>query len=408
MPDMRRLLALLVTALCIQQPAVAQEIDKVESDLATTMQALKSADKERKALDQRRASLNRELEDLQNDLVSITGKIQRQEKLLSQLEANLLNLQDEEREKASNLLRRRREQEKMVQTMLRLSRVPPEMVIAMPGDFENTMRTSTVLGLTTTALAKQADILSHDLAEIHALQTQIKHNHRQLSRQKSALQKDEAVLAAKLDERGSIQSRLLSRYTEQEQQVQRLSDASNSLRDLMSQLETRRRDAEQKAQKLAVVPTFKPEQKAPATQGAAPTARQFAAARGKISLPAEGKIFTFYGDKTDDGDTSRGISIRTRSAAKVTSPYAAEVVYTGTFLDYGNMVILRHADGYHSLLAGMQTVSAKLGQNVIQGEPVGEMGRNEEQTALYMEIRKENRPIDPMPWLQAQQYANKP
>lgn len=410
MADAPRILALIIAAGMLATPAHAQKLHEVESDLATTKEALESATAERKALQRRNTKLRKELGTLQQDLVDITEKVKRQEKLLSELEGNLLNLQDEEREKAARLLRSRREQGQMVQTILKLSKVPPEMVVAMPGDFENTMRTAKVLGLTTKALSHQATQISTELAEIHALQSQIKQNHRKITRQKTTLQRHESILASKLDTRSEIQSKLLSRYNEQKQQVASLSKQSNTLKELMSQLEQRHGQAEKKAEKLAMVPSFKPEPE-PEPQGkatlSADSRADFAAAKGKISLPAEGKIFIFYGDATKNGDDSRGISLRTRSGAKVTSPYGGEVVYTGTFLDYGNMVIVRHEENYHSLLAGMDTVSAKLGQQVIKGEPIGEMGRNEDKTALYMEIRKDNRPIDPIPWLEAQQYANK-
>lgn len=401
MPERFRFVVMVLVSLwCC--PAYAQERDKVESDLAITTKALQTAEEERKELEARNSKLHKELGSLQKDLVAITGKVQQQEKLLSELEANLQQLQQEEREKADKLLHRRKELASMVQTMLKLSRVPPEMVIAMPGDFENTMRTAKVLGLTTSTLSQQAAQISVELAEIQALQTQIKQNHRQISQQKTTLEKDESVLAAKLAERGTIQNQLLSRFEEQERQMKELSEASNTLKELMIQLEDHHEET--KIAGRIPVPISKP---TATKQQKTASSDEFTETSGRISLPAEGKIFTFYGDQTSNEDESRGISIRTRKGAKVTSPHAGEVMYTGVFLEYGNMVILRHADGYHSLLAGMETISAKLGQHVIKDEPIGEMGRNDDQTALYMEIRKNNRPIDPMPWLETQHYATK-
>lgn len=401
----RRLrVAIFLFITCWSYSPHAQELGKVESDLAAATEALHIAAQERKALEIRNAKLRKELDSLQGDLVAITSKVQQQEKLLSKLEADLLDIQDEQREKSNMLQRRRHELAAMVQTMLKFSRVPPEMVVAMPGDFETTMRTAKVLGLTTSALSQQAMKISVELAEIQELQKRIKRNYKQISQQTAILQKSESLLEAKLKARGTIQSKLLSRYEEQERQVKKLSDTSNTLKELMAQLEKSRTAREKTL--LTLVPIAKPTLEAPTRQGKSALKEELTATKGKISLPAAGKIFIFYGDKKDN-DKSRGISIRTRKGAKVIAPYAGEIVYTGTFLDYGNMVIVRHADGYHSLLAGMDIISAKLGQNVIKNEPIGEMGRNDEQTALYMEIRKNNRPIDPMPWLESQQYATK-
>jgi septal ring factor EnvC (AmiA/AmiB activator) len=59
------------------------------------------------------------------------------------------------------------------------------------------------------------------------------------------------------------------------------------------------------------------------------------------------------------------------------------------------------------LLAGLQQIDVQLGQSVLAGEPVGLMGgppRGMKLTepasppVLYIELRKDNRPIDPDPW----------
>lgn len=407
MPDRRHVWLLGLALLLWQGSALAQDVDDVKENLAEKMKALESAAKEQEKLAEQEAKLRDELSDLQGDLVGIAAKIQNQEKTLSELEANLVNLQDEERAKTDSLVRRKRELSVLVQSMLKLSHIPPEMVVAMPGNFEDTLRTAKVLGLTSNALSDEAKAISKELVEIKALQARIRDNHAQISTQKARLETQQARLSGKLDTRSTIQDRLLNRREAQEQAVSRLSKESNTLRELMNQLEERRQQEAEKAAKLAVVPEFKPDAPAPKTTKPAKQAPRFASAKGKVALPAEGNIFLRYGEQNPDGDKSQGIHIRTRQTAQVTSPYAGEVVYTGTFLDYGNMIIIRHENDYHSLLAGMETVTASLGQQVIEGEPVGEMGRTEDKTALYMEIRERNRPVDPIPWLESHRVASR-
>lgn len=407
MPDRRRVWLLGLSLLLWQGTALAQDVDDVKENLAEKMKALDSAAKEQEKLAEQEVELREELSDLQGDLVGIAAKIQSQEKTLSELEANLVNLQDEERAKTDSLIRRKRELSVLVQSMLKLSHIPPEMVVAMPGNFEDTLRTAKVLGLTSNALLDEAKAISEELVEIKALQVRIRDSHAQISTQKSRLETQQAKLSGKLDTRSTIQDRLLTRREAQEQAVARLSKESNTLRELMSQLEERRQQEAEKAAKLAVVPEFKPDAPKPKATKPAKEPTRFASAKGKVALPAEGNIFLRYGEQNPDGDKSQGIHIRTRETAQVTSPYAGEVVYTGTFLDYGNMIIIRHENDYHSLLAGMETVTASLGQQLIEGEPVGEMGRTEDKTALYMEIRERNRPVDPIPWLESHRVASR-
>jgi septal ring factor EnvC (AmiA/AmiB activator) len=83
------------------------------------------------------------------------------------------------------------------------------------------------------------------------------------------------------------------------------------------------------------------------------------------------------------------------------------VVYSGPFRSYGQLLILNTGGGYHVLLAGMSRIDASLGQFVLTGEPVAVMaatgptsqGSNENsRPVLYVEFRKDGKPIDPDPW----------
>ncbi len=53
-----------------------------------------------------------------------------------------------------------------------------------------------------------------------------------------------------------------------------------------------------------------------------------------------------------------------------------------------------------ALLAGMDQVEASVGQSVIAGEPVGTM-RTDGVPDLYLELRRQGQPINPLPWLAA-------
>ena len=64
-------------------------------------------------------------------------------------------------------------------------------------------------------------------------------------------------------------------------------------------------------------------------------------------------------------------------------------------------MIIEHAGGYHSLLAGFARIYSEIGDWVTAGEPVGVMGDRERQGAvLYIEVRHEGEPISPREWLE--------
>jgi len=125
--------------------------------------------------------------------------------------------------------------------------------------------------------------------------------------------------------------------------------------------------------------------------------------RGKLPPPAVGRIVGRYGQTTRTGLTKKGISLQTAPGAQVVAPYEGRVVYAGIFRGYGELLIIEHGEGYHSLLSGLARIDGTMGQWVVAGEPVGVMGRPDKaKPVLYVELRRNGQPINPLPWLSAQ------
>lgn len=133
----------------------------------------------------------------------------------------------------------------------------------------------------------------------------------------------------------------------------------------------------------------------------------FEHAKAKLPLPAQGRRVLAYGDKTNYGAQSKGLVLETRQGAQITSPSDGWIVYAGEFRSYGQLLIINAGGGYHILLAGLSQIDVQPGQFVLAAEPVGTMGAapksssgSTTQTApvLYVEFRKEGKPIDPDPW----------
>ena len=139
----------------------------------------------------------------------------------------------------------------------------------------------------------------------------------------------------------------------------------------------------------------------------------FASVRGQLNFPARGDVFRPFGAPDGYGKKTKGLALRTRVEAQVTSPIDGWVVYAGPFRRYGQLLIIDAGDGYHVLLAGMEKTHVSAGQFVLNGEPVGIMGAEAKPSAaigrikerskpvLYVEFRKDGQSIDPQPWWQA-------
>jgi septal ring factor EnvC (AmiA/AmiB activator) len=144
------------------------------------------------------------------------------------------------------------------------------------------------------------------------------------------------------------------------------------------------------------------------TPGRIKPAIPFTEAKGLLPLPAQGRRVLTFGEKTQYGSQSKGLVLETRHGGQVVSPSDGWIVYAGEFRSYGQLLIINAGGGYHILLAGLSQIDVQLGQFVLAGEPVGVMSTAAKTTTpgktqdnapiLYIEFRKDQRPIDPDPW----------
>jgi murein DD-endopeptidase MepM/ murein hydrolase activator NlpD len=164
------------------------------------------------------------------------------------------------------------------------------------------------------------------------------------------------------------------------------------------------------ATKLAVV-TADPQQKARLAQ-AAPTAEDIAAenpmkaadATGALPTfrwPVRGKVITSYGAKTN-GKANDGINLAVPEGTPVKAAEDGVVAYSGNELKgYGNLVLVRHSNGYVTAYAHASELLVKRGDTIKRGQIIAKSGQSGEvgSPQLHFEIRKGSSPVDPLQFL---------
>ena len=96
------------------------------------------------------------------------------------------------------------------------------------------------------------------------------------------------------------------------------------------------------------------------------------------------------------GRGSSGWRWRT-GAGSVAAPASAHIDYAGPLSGWGQVVILDLGPGWRAVVAGLDTVSVEPGNRVTEGQSLGRSGAD---TDVYFELRRDDRPIDPAPWLE--------
>ncbi|HVG57429.1 MAG TPA: peptidoglycan DD-metalloendopeptidase family protein [Hyalangium sp.] len=134
------------------------------------------------------------------------------------------------------------------------------------------------------------------------------------------------------------------------------------------------------------------------------TATGFRALKGKLPMPAKGIIEVGFGKVVNPRfqtiTVQKGVDIRAAEGAPVRAVAAGTVVFAGWLRGYGNLLILDHGGGYHSLMAHLSSVLPAVGAEVQAGEEVGAVGDTGSLKGayLYFEIRKSGLAVDPKAW----------
>ncbi len=117
--------------------------------------------------------------------------------------------------------------------------------------------------------------------------------------------------------------------------------------------------------------------------------------------PLEGRIISTFGDNPGGGRND-GINISVARGTPVRAAGSGEVSYVGNELkSYGNLILIRHDNGFVTAYAHTDGVHVKRGERVERGQIIGSAGDTGDvnEVQLHFELRHGTRPIDPTPYL---------
>jgi murein DD-endopeptidase MepM/ murein hydrolase activator NlpD len=117
--------------------------------------------------------------------------------------------------------------------------------------------------------------------------------------------------------------------------------------------------------------------------------------------PVRGKVITSYGAKTN-GKANDGINLAVPEGTPVKAAEDGVVAYSGNELKgYGNLVLIRHSNGYVTAYAHASELLVKRGDTIKRGQVIAKSGQSGEVASpqLHFEIRKGSTPVDPLQFL---------
>jgi septal ring factor EnvC (AmiA/AmiB activator) len=299
----------------------------------------------------------------------------------------------------------------------RISRSPPPALIVDPSDALGSARSALLISAILPQLEATAAQVTEDLTRLTDIKAAALAEETQLRANFAILEEEQLRIATLIVARKQGETIITAELAEEEAEAIALAARAATLKDLIASLTER-------ANAVVVAPN-PPEI---GTTGATPlnpdaasvqialadTARTtpavpFPQVKGHLTLPSSGVKIIDYGGADGFGGIAHGISVITRAEAQVVAPADGTVLFAGDYLNYGQIIILNPGDDYTILLAGLDKVSVEIGQFVLMGEPVGVMGSRTIGQAvttsagvasptLYIEMRKNNEPVDPTEW----------
>ena len=401
-----------------------ERLDKTEQELKSSKVKAEGLTKDLVVLAEERARLN-------NKLIEAGESVQASEAKLSETEAKLAELTDQVDVIQSSITERKVAIVKMLSAMQRIGRTPPPAIVTRRDDALGVVRGAMLLADVYPELKYQADNLSKELEGLVTIEDAIRARRDEQKNETDQLAGERGRLDRLLAEKKAKHVQSEVELVQVKQSTEQLAGEVTSLNELIERLgvqiakaEVAQYDAEIAAEKALRQRLRQEVMATPANENvielkpestkltfASPSRLKpvipFGQAKGTLRLPAQGRQMMAFGDTGADGATLKGISLKTREEARITAPADGWVVYAGPFRSYGQLLIINAGGGYHLLIAGMSRIDVSLGQFVLAGEPIAVMGSpaapsfsgdENSSPVLYVEFRKDGKPVDPGPW----------
>ncbi len=231
-------------------------------------------------------------------------------------------------------------------------------------------------------------ILEHDkeLLEKHRKALQV---HQQQLNELSVLKQKKVALLAEVQQQKQVASKgrkLQARLLRKAQQDK------NKLAGELSQLKKNARRLKKLISRLESQPV----------SSGGPVAGNFAVGRGKLGWPVNGRVVIGFGQQRDKAlgtfYESNGLEIAVPPGSPIRAVASGKIVFADYFKGYGNLFILSHPGGYHTLYAQVDQMIKKLGDHVSAGDLLGKSGLGG-RDSIYFEIRSNGSPVNPLAWL---------
>lgn len=363
-----------------------EEYKQIQKDIKTHKKKLESVKKvERSVLGELRKT-NAELNEIENQLTVQRRKIKKIQNNISALQVDINNNRDSLNIQG-NLLKKR------LRVLQRIGKRNDALLILISGeDISQTLRTLRYISDISTYDYRLINKYKEAVRVLSEKQNNLKNLSSDLKAEEEKLTKLEGSLKEKKKERESLLVSVRKEKKTYEKMIKELQEASNRLKRIIQ--ESERRENELRKKRGA-----KPGGEEPVDDSG------FARLKGRLPWPVNGTVAIHYGTQVDPLFNlpvfRSGIHIKTSNGSSVKAVHEGKVVFADYFKGYGQLIIISHGGGYHTLYGNLSKIFLKNGAIIKGYTTIGEVGESSTigASGLYFEIRYKGKPLDPQQWL---------
>ena len=357
----------------LKQPSTAEQYNALKGEIAKDKPALEVARSSSETLARQAAAL-------QQKLITSAARVEFLERENLRLAAEVVRLSAEYGRLAALFQRDRVGVSRLLAVIERLQHdVPPAMAVR-PDDALAAARGAMLIGASLPRVYQQAADLSRRMALLQRTRTDL------IARRAEALRNAAELGRAKIDlERLLALKRLeadsaITRYGVLKTKLDSIAAAAGNLQALL--------------QKVAQLGAASQAQSVVTISGVTVNAGR----KAPLMAPVAGVVRAGGVDGVG-GSTAPGLTYATSSGGTVVAPSDGKILFAGSFAKVGHVLILQIAPGYHAVLAGLDRLDVRTGDDVLLGEPVGAMSKFDHEPRLYFELRQNGRGMNPAPFI---------
>jgi len=371
-------------------PVPGTSLGEQRAALVRAKAQAEDARKRSEALEARSRAAAGAADKTRDQIAALAARIQQSEADVRAGQARIAIVVALQREQARRLAARQKPIVRLTAALQQIARRSPVLTLVEPGSVSDAVHRRIVLARVMPVVMARTRDLRAEIARSRELRQSAEAAASALTRTRDGLTAHRRTLA-ELEQRQRITSRDLRAGASLEtERSLAMGEEARDIGELMAKIE----DASVIRDALMRLPGPTPR---PAAPGDAPPPADESTATAstgtpRYRLPVIGDVVTGFGEVSESGVRARGLTIATAPAATVVAPAAGRVAFAGPFRGYGRIVIIEHGGGWTSLVANLEKLTAQVGDQVRQGDPIGAAGQN--RPRLIVELRRQERPVD--------------